>query len=60
MKLNALTLGFKCSSSNKTQVFFSWLALLEHNIIICFVEGVHVSADLRTKDEAATTLCWIV
>ena len=25
LKLNALTLGFKCSSSNKTQVFFSWL-----------------------------------
>jgi hypothetical protein len=33
---------------------------LEHNIIIRFVEGVHVSADLRTKDGAATTLCWIV
>ena len=25
---------------------------IEHNIIICFVKGVQVSADLRTKDTA--------
>ena len=65
MKLNALTLEFKCrlvrnEFKQDTGVFqlvsaMKRCTLIEHNIIIVlsgFVEGVQVSADLRTKDAA--------
>ena len=57
---NALTLGFKfrlVRNEFKQDACFQLVTLIEHNNIIiivisCFVEGVQVSADLRTKDAA--------